>query len=102
MGEQGAGLGVAVQHRIGAGVLNDLQMQKGFSTGTPMALQHLCCLIHHDQIGLSDQSLVHTAGGHEQLQWLPLQHAAEIAPGAIAPASAVHIGDDGHQLPVQL
>jgi hypothetical protein len=34
-------------------------------------------------------SFIHTAGCHQELQWLTLQHNAEISTGAIAPAAMV-------------
>ena len=63
--------------------------------GATFPPEHRAAGIHHDQLLCRDRSLVHAAGGHQQLQGLALQHTAEVASGAIAPAAAM---DGGHGL----
>ena len=43
-------------------------------------------------------SFIHTAGCHQELQWLTLQHNAEISPCAVAPSADVKGFDGLNQL----
>ena len=102
LGEEGAGLGVGVQDRAGPAGLDQGKVQFSFGTGAAAAPQHLAPLVHHDQLFRRDGAFVDPTGGHQQLQGLPLQHAAEIATGSLTPPPAVDGGHGGDQLLRQL
>ena len=66
-----------------------------FGAGLAGAAQHRSTAIHLDQIARADSTFMHTTRGHQQAHGLTLQHAAEVAACAIAPAPLV---DGAHAL----
>ena len=90
--EQCPGLGVGVQHGAGSAGLHDRQVQGGFGAGFAAACDHTAAYVHLDQLIGADPALVHAAGGHQQHQWLLAGHAAEVAAGAVAPATTMDLG----------
>ena len=85
LGQQGTGLGVSMQHSTSPRLVHNGEMEQGFGAGPAASTADLAVAIHHDQLLRLHPALVHATGRHQQQQGLPLEHAAEIAPGAITP-----------------
>jgi hypothetical protein len=84
-----------MEHGTSPRFLHDGEMEQGFGAGPSASKADLAFAIHHDQLLRLHPALVHATGRHQQLQGLPHEHAAEIAPGAITPPPLVN---GGHRL----
>ena len=74
-----------MEHSTSPRFVHDGEMEQGFGAGPAASTADLAVAIHHDQLLRLHPALVHATGRHQQQQGLPLEHAAEIAPGAITP-----------------
>jgi hypothetical protein len=74
-----------MEHRTSSRFVHDGEMEQGFGAGPAASTANLAFAIHHDQLLWAHPALVHATGRHQQQQGLPLEHATEIAPGAITP-----------------
>jgi hypothetical protein len=75
-----------MEHSTSSRFVHDGEMEQGLGAGPAASTVDLAVAIHHDQLLRLHAALVHATGRHQQQQGLPLEHAAEIAPGTITPS----------------